>query len=136
MIRKIISRQIVTTALAAFLACIAVSGLAQAQHGQMTPVLSAYLKMVFAGDVSGAAALFASEPEDRGSMMLVDRFERRFNERTDGLDLARIESPVVRDIVELFQTYWLEALMRDAPLDALEERLKSRLNDMLMERGF
>lgn len=136
MVKKIISRQIVATALAALLACIAVSGPAQAQHAQMTPVLSAYFKMVFAGDVSGAAALFASEPEDRGSMMLVDRFERRFNERTDGLDLARIESPAVRDIAELFQAYWLDALMQDAPLDVLDERLKGRLDDILVERGF
>ena len=136
MVKKIVSPHIVATAVVALLACIAVSGPAQAQHGQMTPVLSAYLKMVFAGDVSGASALFASEPDDRGSMMLVDRFERRFNERTDGLDLARIESPVVREIAELFQAYWLDALMQDAPLDVLEERLKGRLNDILMERGF
>ena len=136
MVKKIVSPHIVATAVVALLACIAVSGPAQAQHGQMTPVLSAYLKMVFAGDVSGASALFASEPDDRGSMMLVDRFERRFNERTDGLDLARIESPVVREIAELFQAYWLDALLQDAPLDVLEERLKGRLNDILMERGF
>ena len=136
MVKKIVSPHIVATAVVALLACIAVSGPAQAQHGQMTPVLSAYLKMVFAGDVSGAAALFASEPDDRGSMMLVDRFERRFNERNDGLDLARIESPSVREIAELFQAYWLDALMQDAPLDVLEERLKGRLNDILMERGF
>ena len=136
MVKKIVSPHIVATAGVALLACIAVSGPAQAQHGQMTPVLSAYLKMVFAGDVSGASALFASEPDDRGSMMLVDRFERRFNERNDGLDLARIESPSVREIAELFQAYWLDALMQDAPLDVLEERLKGRLNDILMERGF
>ena len=136
MVKKIVSPHIVATAVVALLACIAVSGPAQAQHGQMTPVLSSYLKMVFAGDVSGAAALFASEPDDRGSMMLVDRFERRFNERTDGLDLARIESPVVREIAELFQAYWLDALMQDAPLDVLEVRLKGRLDDILMERGF
>ncbi len=136
MIKKVCSPRIVATALIALLACIAVSGPAQAQHGQMTPVLSAYLKMVFAGDVSGAVDLFASEPDDRGSMMLVDRFERRFNDRTDGLDLARIESPVVREIAELFQAYWLDALMQEAPLDVLEKRLKGRLDDMLIERGF
>jgi len=136
MIKKIDSPRIVATALIALLACIAVSGPAQAQHGQMTPVLSAYLKMVFAGDVSGAVDLFASEPDDRGSMMLVDRFERRFNERTDGLDLTRIESPVVREIAALFQSYWIDALMQEAPLDVLEERLKGRLHDMLIERGF
>ena len=136
MINRIYSPRSVATALVALLACIAVSGPAHAQHGQMTPVLSAYLKMVFAGDVSGAAALFASKPDDRGSMMLADRFERRFNDRTDGLDLGRIESPVVREIAELFQSYWLDALMQEAPLDVLEERLKGRLDDMLIERGF
>ena len=136
MIRKVYSLRVVASALIVLVACFAVHGPAQAQHGHMTPVLSAYLKMVFAGDVSGAVDLFASEPDDRGSMMLADRFERRFNERTDGLDLTRIESPVVREIVELFQSYWLDALMKTAPLDVLEERLKRRLDDMLIERGF
>jgi hypothetical protein len=136
MTKKECSPRIVATALTALLACIVVSGPAQAQHGQMTPVVSAYLKMVFAGDVSVAADLFASEPDDRGSLMLVDRFERRFNARTDGLDLTRIDSPAVREIAEMFQSYWLDALMQEAPLDVLEERLKGRLDDMLVERGF
>ena len=136
MIKKIYSPRIAATALIALLACIAVSGPAQAQHAHMTPVLSDYLKMVFAGDVSGAAELFASAPDDRGSLMLADRFERRFTERTDGLDLTRIESPVVHDIAELFQSYWLAALMQEAPLEVLDGRLMGRLNDMLTERGF
>jgi hypothetical protein len=136
MIKKIYSPRIAATALMALLACIAVSGPAQAQHGQMTPVLNAYLNMVFAGDVSGARDLFARDPDDRGSIMLVDRFKRRFDERTDGLDLARVESPVVREIAELFQSYWVDALMQAAPLHVLEERLKSRLDNMLTERGF
>ena len=135
MIKTFYSPRIVATALIALLACTAVSGPAQAQHGHMTPVLSAYLKMVFAGDVSGAVDLFASEPDDRGSMMLEDRFERRFNERSDGLDLSLIESPVVREIAELFQSYWLDSLMQTAPLDTLEERLKRRLDEMLTDRG-
>ena len=136
MIKNIQFARITATALIALLACIAVSGPAQAQQAHMTPVLSAYLKMVFAGDVSGAAELFASAPDDQGSLMLVERFERRFTERTDGLDLARIESPVVHEIAELFQSYWLAALMQEAPLDVLDGRLKVRLNDMLTERGF
>jgi hypothetical protein len=136
MITKKYSPRIAAAALIVILACIAVSGTAQAQHGQMTPVASAYLKMVFAGDVSGAADLFASKPDDGGSLMLVDRFERRFIERTDGLDLTRIENPVVREIAELFQSYWLDALMQEASLDVLEDRLKGRLDDMLITRGF
>jgi hypothetical protein len=118
------------------LVCVAVSAPARSEHGHMTPVLGAYLKMVFAGDTSAAATLFASEPDDSGSMMLADKFERRFVERSDGLDLARIESPAVREIADLFQSYWIDALMQTAPLDVLEGRLKSRLDDMLIERGF
>lgn len=136
MIKTTYSPRIVTAALIALLACATVSGSAQTQHGQMTPVLSSYLKMVFAGDVSGASDLLASAPDDRGSRMLVDRFKRRFDERTDGLDLAPIESPAVREIAELFQSYWIDALMQAAPLQVLEERLKSRLDNLLIERGF
>ncbi len=130
------SPRIVANALIVLLACSALAGPAQAQQGHMTPVLSAYLKMVFAGDVSGAAELFASDPDDRGSAMLVDRFERRFNERTDGLNLTGIESPVLREITELFQSYWLDALTQKAPLDVLEGRLKGQLDNILTERGF
>jgi hypothetical protein len=130
------SLRVLATALIALTVCIAVSAPARAQHGDMTPVLSAYLKMVFAGDTSAAADLFASEPEDRGSMMIADRFERRFIARSDGLDLSRLESSAVREIADLFETYWLDALMREAPLDVLEARLKGRLDDILIERGF
>ena len=130
------SLRIVPTALIALTVCLAVSAPAQAQHAHMTPVLSAYLKMVFAGDTSAAAELFASEPEDRGSMMIADRFERRFVERSDGLELTSLESPTVRIIADLFETYWLDALMQKAPLDVLDARLKGRLDDILTERGF
>jgi len=130
------SFRVLATALIAITACLAVSAPARAQHGDTTPVLSAYLKMVFAGDTSAAAELFASEPEDRGSKMLADRFERRFVERNDGLDLTRLESPAVREITDLFETYWLDALMQEAPLDVLEARLKGRLDDILIEHGF
>jgi hypothetical protein len=136
MIKNVYSPRVVASVLIAILACVAVSGPTQAQHRQITPVLSAYLKMVFAGDTSAAAELFASEPDDPNSTMLADRFKRRFIERNDGLDLTRIESPAVREIAELFQSYWLDALMQKAPLDVLEGRLRGRLNDMLIERGF
>ena len=52
--------RVVATALIALTVCLAVSAPARAQHAHMTPVLSAYLKMVFAGDTSAAADLFAS----------------------------------------------------------------------------
>lgn len=136
MIKTTCSPRILAVALVASIAFLAVSGPARAQQGHMTPVVSAYLKMVFAGDVSGAADLFAGQPDDRGTKMLVGRFERRFNERTDGLDLTPIESAVVREIAELFQSYWLDALMQKAPLDVLESSLKGRLDDILTERGF
>lgn len=108
----------------------------QAQHTQMTPVLGAYFKMVFAGDVSGATALFAGEPDDNGSKMLASRFERRFVERSDSLDLSGIDSAVVREIAELFQAYWRDALMQKAPVDALEEALVSQLDELLVNRGY
>ena len=119
--------------LIAILACIVAPG--PAQHAHMTPVRSAYLKMVFVGDVSGAADLFASEPDDRGSSMLVDRFERRFKERTDGLDLTRIESSFVRDIAELFQSYWFDALTQEAALDD-EDTLLENVEAFIRGEGY
>ena len=123
-------------ALIALSVCMGVSAPARAEHAQMTPVISSYLKMVFAGNTSTAAELFTRNSDDAGSQMLAEKFERRFIERSDGLDLTGIESPVVREITELFQSYWLDALMQTAPLDELEERLKGRLDGMLIERGF
>lgn len=136
MINNVLSLRAMTTALFALILCAAIAGPAQAQHGHMTPVLSAYLKMVFAGDTSAALDLFAGEPDDRGSMMLTDKFERRFIKRSDGLDLTGIESPAVREIAGLFQSYWLDALMQKAPLDTLEDRFKGLLDAMLIEHGF
>jgi hypothetical protein len=130
------SLRVVATVLIALTVCLAVSAPARAQHAHMTPVLSSYLKMVFSGDTSAAAELFVSDPEESGSRMLADRFERRFIERSDGLDLTRLESPAVREIADLYEAYWLDALMQKAPLDLLESRLKSRLDDLLIERGF
>jgi hypothetical protein len=111
-------------------------GPACAQHGQMTPVLNEYFKMVFAGDVSGAGALFANEPDDHGSQMLTDRFDRRFVKQTDSLDLSQIDSPDVIAVVELFQSYWRDALMQAAPLADLEDRLKQDLDKILAARGY
>jgi hypothetical protein len=120
----------------ALMALVAICSPARAQHGQMTPVLNSYFKMVFAGDVSGASALFAAEPDDSGSKMFAERFERRFVERSDSLDLSSVESAVVREIAELFQSYWRDALMQTASLDEVEEQFKSRLDDILVSRGY
>ena len=84
---------------------------ASAQHSKTTPVIDDYFKMVFSGDVHDAAELFPSNPDDHGSKMLSDGFKRRFVERSDGLDLSSIDSLAVREIMEMFQTYWRDALM-------------------------
>ena len=109
---------------------------AQAQHGQMTPVVGDYFKQVFAGDVSNARTLFAGSPGDPGAKMLAERFDGRFVERTDGLDLAAIETPVVKTIIELFQDYWRDALMQTAPRDALDDRLEVALDRILVAHGY
>lgn len=111
-------------------------GQAHAQHAQMTPVLNEYFRMVFAGDVHGAAELFAGRPEDHGSKMLSDSFQRRFVDRSDGLDLSGIDSPAVRDIAEMFQAYWRDALMQVAPLEQIEADFMNQLDVMLVKQGF
>lgn len=120
----------------AIFVCIVIPGPAWAQHGQMTPVMSEYFKMVFAGNLQGAPALFESEPDDHGSRMLKSKFESRFVERSNGLDLSAVKSPQVREIAELFQDYWRDALMQTAPLEQLDESLKSKLDHRLVEEGF
>ncbi len=136
MLQKYLSPVGILAATIAVLATAAMSGSAQAQHVQPTPVVHAYLNMVLAGDTSAAPGLFASDPDDHGAQMLQARFQRRFVERKDGLDLSGIESPAVREITELFQSYWRDALMQTAPLDVLERDLKTRLDGMLVTRGY
>ena len=136
MSKKYVAARASIWTLVLLLAIVATSSPANAQHGQMTPVLNDYMKMVFAGDVSVAGSLFSSNPDDRGSQMLADRFERRFVARSDGLDFGRIESEAVREIGELFQSYWRDALMQLAPLDDLEDRLKRRLDAILVTKGY
>jgi hypothetical protein len=134
--RIVRSARVVFAALIAILAAAALPFPALAQHQHVTPVLSAYLRMVFAGDTSDAPDLFASNPADDASRMLTDRFERRFIERSDGLDVTRLENPAVREIAGLFESYWLDALMQTAPLETLEDQLKRRLDEMLVEQGY
>ena len=136
MLRRTLFACSAPAALFALVAMVAICNPAGAQHTQVTPVLKSYFQMVFAGDVSGAPALFASEPDDHGSRMLTEGFGRRVVEREEGLDLGGIDAPVVREIAGLFQTYWRDALMLAAPLDEVEEQLKSRLDEILVSRGY
>lgn len=136
MIRNKKHLRAVFTIIVALMALVGLFSQGQAQHPQMTPVLGAYFKMVFAGDVSGAKDLFAAEPDDHGSKMLSSRFERRFVERSDSLDLSSIDSPVVREIAEQFQAYWRDALMQKAPVGELEKALASSLEGMFVTRGY
>jgi hypothetical protein len=109
---------------------------AWAQHVQATPVLNQYFKMVFSGDISGAPALFESEPDDHGSLMLNEKFKSRFLDRSNGLDFSAINSREVVKIAELFQDYWRDALMQLAPLDQLDTSLKSSLDRILTREDF
>lgn len=136
MLRNYLSVRGFLTPMLAVLILGTMGGPACAQHVQMTPVLNDYFKMVFAGDVSGAGALFANEPNDHGSKMLTDRFDRRFVRRTDSLDLSQIDSPDVIAVVELFQSYWRDALMQAASLADLEDRLQHDLDEILAARGY
>lgn len=136
MLNKSLPIRATITAIIALLVCVVAIGPVRAQHAQMTPVLNDYFKMVFAGDISGAASLFASDPDDHGSKMLAGKFERRFVEHGDGLDMTGIDSPVVLEIAVLFQSYWRDALMQTASLESLEESLKNRLDQLLVDGGF
>ena len=109
---------------------------AVAQHGQTSAVVGDYFRMVFSGDLSGAEALFANNPDDHGTRMLEGQFKGRFIDRTGGADLSRISSPKVREIARLYQAYWVDALMRVAPLEQLDNDLKTRLDDILTAAGY
>jgi hypothetical protein len=109
---------------------------AQAQHGQATPVMQEYFRMVFAGDVQGAPALFQREPDDHLTPMLKSKFESRFVQRTNSLDLSALTNPEVREFMELYQSYWRDALMQTAPLEQLEGTLINALDQILVQQGF
>lgn len=117
-------------------AVLATPDMARAQHRQPTPAMSAYFNMLFAGDLSGAPALFADNADDPMAPMLKGKFESRFVDRTSGLDLSALESEKVRAIAELYQTYWRDALMQTAPLSELEAALFAQLDAMLTAEGF
>jgi hypothetical protein len=119
-----------------FLVCLAALSPARAQHVQATPVMNEYFKMVFSGNIKGAPALFDSAPDDHGSLMLKQQFKSRFIERSNGLDFLALKSPQVRQIAELFQDYWRDALMQLAPLEQLDASLKNKLDQLLIREGF
>lgn len=117
-------------------AVLATPDAARAQHMKPTPAMSAYFNMLFSGDLSGAPALFADNADDPMVPMLMGKFEARFTTRSSGLDLSALESPKVRAIAELYQTYWRDALMQTAPLSELEAALFAQLDAMLTAEGF
>ena len=118
------------------LVCLAAVSPARAQHVQATPVMNEYFKMVFSGNIKGAPALFESAPDDHGSLMLKQQFNGRFIERSNGLDFSALENPQVRQIAELYQDYWRDALMQVAPLEQLDSELKNKLGQLLIREGF
>lgn len=109
---------------------------AWAQHGQTTPVMQEYFRMVFAGDITDAPALFQREPEDHVTPMLKTQFDSRFVQRTNGLDLSGLDTQEVREIMNLYQDYWRDALLQTAALEDLEEGLISALDRILVQQGF
>ncbi len=123
-------------ALALIVGAAFVPDLARAQHMQPTPAMSAYFNMLFSGDLSGAPALFADNPDDPMVPMLKGQFEARFIDRTSGLDLSALESHKVRAIVELYQRYWRDTLMQIAPPADLEDAFVAQLDAMLLAEGF
>lgn len=135
---KIYCGLISTLGMAAFaiLLNLATPATARAQHAQATPVMQAYFRMVFAGDIKDAPALFQAEPDDHLTPMLESQFESRFVQRSNGLDLSALTSPEVRQIMALYQEYWRDALMQTAPLVQLEAALSNALDQILVQQGF
>lgn len=110
--------------------------LARAQHTKPTPAMSAYFNMLFAGDLSGAPALFADNADDPMASMFKGQFESRFVDRSSSLDLSVVESEKAKAVLELYQSYWRDALMQIAPLSDLDAALYGQLDAMLTAEGF
>lgn len=105
-------------------------------HGKSTPLLQGYFKMVFAGDMSGAEALINNSSDDPAVGMLKGRFEDRFINQTSGLDLRDVGSPIVNQFLDLFQTYWRNALLQVEPISILDIELKENLNKILTAHDY
>jgi len=101
-----------------------------------TPAMSAYFNMLYAGDITGAAAMFAEYPDDPMAASMSAQFESRFVERTSGLDLSSVSSPKAQAVLTLYQDYWRNALMQTAPLSELDAALFSELDEILTANGF
>ena len=117
-------------------AFLAAPTMARAQHMQPTPVMSAYFNMLYSGDISGAPALFADNPDDPMVAMLKGQFEARFIDGTSRLDLSALKSEKARAVAELYQDYWRDALMQSAPPADLEAALLETLDAMLIAEGY
>jgi len=107
----------------------------EAQHGPISPVLTSYFNMVYSGDLTGAQALFDENPEDRGTKLLGDQFRARFVDQTSSIDFSRLKAPKVREIAEIFQSYWRDGLMQVASLEDLNASLMKNLDEILRSEG-
>ena len=113
-----------------------IMGPARAQHMTPTPVMSAYFKMLFVGDLSGAPQLFDDNPDDPMTGRIKGQFESRFVDRTNGLDLTALKSEKAKTVVALYQAYWRDTLMRVASPVEREAALIDQLDLILLAEGY
>lgn len=109
--------------------------LVHAQHGPRTTLQSKYMGLALQGDLSGAEALLAEKAETDADRALLETFGDRFIARTDGLDLAAIEDPLVREALAHYQDYWRDALLSPDSRATREDRLIADLIVLLKEFG-
>ncbi|MEO1244415.1 MAG: hypothetical protein AAFX56_01930 [Pseudomonadota bacterium] len=90
----------------------------------------AYRAFALQGDLSGAeAGLATHDPQSD----LLQRFRARFLERTDGIDLAGVEAPLIRQLGELYQDYWRQALVEPDRRESLEDALGRDVRQLILE---
>ncbi|MBZ0267227.1 hypothetical protein K8I85_03665 [bacterium] len=95
-----------------------------------------YVSQALQGDLSGAAALFASaDPEqlDDGDRALAASFERRFVAGEEDGPLP--DAPFTRDVVRAYHAYWRAGLLGEAEPDAAEASLRAELRRALVAHG-
>lgn len=94
---------------------------------------SRYISSVFSGDLSWVAD---AEPKQASALALKAKFNERFLLRTESVEIAGLDDPVVSAIIRRYQDYWREALLLPSGIEDAERRLAADVARLIALDGF
>ena len=95
--------------------------------GKFTKAEKIYIRQALLGDLS---SLEKAVENVEGAEQVLAKFKEKFENNEHGIDLGRIQEPLIRQIMVLHIDYWRQALIFPKKLDRIEDEFKSKMLDL------